>query len=113
MALTAPMGPGAAFKGRGRDERANREAGPAGLAKRSAGSKRTFRLMIDETLLASLGAIDKEADALLTQALGKRPAAEEDTGYMDSMLGEVVKELTPGKLIKGKVAGFAGEDVVV
>jgi small subunit ribosomal protein S1 len=32
---------------------------------------------------------------------------------MDSLLGDQIKDLTPGKLIKGKIVGFSGEDVVV
>jgi small subunit ribosomal protein S1 len=65
--------------------------------------------MIDENLLASLGLADIEADALLKQAYGKG----QGDGYMDSLLGEQITELVPGKLIKGKVIGMAGDDVVV
>ncbi len=65
--------------------------------------------MIDENLLASLGLADAEAESLLKQAYGK---AQGD-GYMDSLLGEQIAELVPGKLIKGKVIGMAGDDVVV
>jgi small subunit ribosomal protein S1 len=68
--------------------------------------------MIDETLLASLGASDKEAEALLSAAFGKK-AASGDEGYMDSFMGEQIADLSPGKLIKGKVVGFAGDDVVI
>src|SRR5215470_4753319 len=68
--------------------------------------------MIDETLLASLGAPDKEAEALLTEAFGKKAAAA-DEQYMDSFLGEPIADLSPGKLIKGKVVGFAGDDIVI
>jgi small subunit ribosomal protein S1 len=68
--------------------------------------------MIDETLLASLGAPDKEAEALLTEAFGKKAAAA-DEQYMDSFLGEAIADLSPGKLIKGKIVGFAGDDVVI
>jgi small subunit ribosomal protein S1 len=32
---------------------------------------------------------------------------------MDSFLGDQIKDLSAGKLIKGKVVGFAGEDIVV
>jgi small subunit ribosomal protein S1 len=69
--------------------------------------------MIDETLLASLGTTDQEAEAMLTQAFGRKVATEEDAEYMDSLLGDQIKDLSPGKLIKGKVVGFAGEDIVV
>jgi small subunit ribosomal protein S1 len=69
--------------------------------------------MIDETLLASLGTADQEAEAMLTQAFGRKVAAEDEAQYMDSLLGDQIKDLSPGKLIKGKVVGFAGEDVVI
>src|SRR5690606_16298565 len=38
---------------------------------------------------------------------------EREGEYMDSLLGDAIKDLSPGKLIKGKVVGFAGEDIVV
>jgi small subunit ribosomal protein S1 len=69
--------------------------------------------MIDETLLASLGSADSEAEAMLTQAFGRKVAAEDEAQYMDSFLGDQIKDLSAGKLIKGKVVGFAGEDIVV
>jgi small subunit ribosomal protein S1 len=69
--------------------------------------------MIDETLLASLGTTDSEAEAMLAQAFGGTSVAEREGEYMDSLLGEAIKDLAPGKLIKGKVVGFAGEDIVV
>jgi small subunit ribosomal protein S1 len=67
--------------------------------------------MIDETLLASLGTADDEADALLKEAFG--PAVATSENRMESFLGEQVKELAPGKLIKGKIVGIAGDDFVV
>jgi small subunit ribosomal protein S1 len=64
--------------------------------------------MIDETLIASLGIGDADAEALLLEALGDRAGQG-----MDSLLDERVEELSPGKLIKGKIIGFSGDDVVV
>jgi small subunit ribosomal protein S1 len=64
--------------------------------------------MIDETLIASLGIGDDEAEALLAEAFGTR-----GTSTMDSLLDQRVEELSPGKLIKGKIIGFSGDDVVV
>ncbi|MEO0482253.1 MAG: 30S ribosomal protein S1 [Planctomycetota bacterium] len=65
--------------------------------------------MIDETLIASLGIDDAETEALLSEAF--------ETGYdeqsMESVIGASVKDLTTGKLIKGRVLGLAGDDVVV
>ncbi|MBZ0170961.1 MAG: S1 RNA-binding domain-containing protein, partial [Phycisphaerales bacterium] len=64
--------------------------------------------MIDETLIASLGIEDAEAEALLAEALGDRAGEG-----MESLLDARVEELSPGKLIKGKIIGFSGDDVVV
>ena len=68
--------------------------------------------MIDETLLASLGTADNEAEAMLTAAFGKK-ASTTDEQYMDSFLGEQIADLSPGKLIRGKVVGFACDPVLV
>ncbi len=67
--------------------------------------------MIDETLIASLGIEDIDADALLQEAYGGRLAGGE--GAMDNLVGDQFTKLTPGKLIKGRVIGFSGDDVVV
>jgi len=66
--------------------------------------------MIDENLIASLGISDDIANSLVREALGKKDGDEE---YMDSLLGQQINDLTPGKLIKGKIIGYAGDDVVV
>jgi len=68
--------------------------------------------MIDENLIASLKVMDSEAEALFKEAYGTR-ATVGASGYMDSFLGEQIADLAPGKLIKGKVIGFAGDDVVI
>ncbi|MCC7388978.1 MAG: 30S ribosomal protein S1 [Phycisphaerales bacterium] len=65
--------------------------------------------MIDEILIASLGLTDKDTDALLAGMFGE----EGSEAAMESLLGKELGDLTPGKLIKGKVIGFAGDDVVV
>jgi small subunit ribosomal protein S1 len=65
--------------------------------------------MIDEQLLASLGLTDADAEAMIAQASGK----QKNDDYMDSLLTEQVVDLAPGKLIRGKIIGFAGDDVVV
>ncbi len=72
--------------------------------------------MIDENLIASLGTIDIEAEALLNQALSSQGTAKKsakNAEYMDSLLGEQIKDLPVGKIIKGKVVGFSGTDVVL
>ncbi|MCC5823557.1 MAG: 30S ribosomal protein S1 [Phycisphaerales bacterium] len=66
--------------------------------------------MIDETLIASLGVGDDEAMALLGEVFGERADAEDS---MDSVLVDQATDLRAGKLIKGRVIGFAGDDVVV
>jgi small subunit ribosomal protein S1 len=68
--------------------------------------------MIDETLLASLGLTDGEADALLAQALGTTTKGN-NAKYMDSLITEQSADLAPGKVIRGKIIGYAGDDVVV
>ncbi len=66
--------------------------------------------MIDENLIASLDIADDETMALLGEAFGT--AATSDN-RMDSILSDQTGDLQPGKLIKGKIIGFAGDDVVV
>jgi small subunit ribosomal protein S1 len=67
--------------------------------------------MIDETLIASLGLAEDEATALLRQAMGPKAAKPDE--YMDSLVGTQMADLSPGKLVRGKIIGFAGDDVVV
>ncbi|MEM1185756.1 MAG: 30S ribosomal protein S1 [Planctomycetota bacterium] len=64
--------------------------------------------MIDETLIASLGIDDTDAQSLLDEVFG----SDVDAG-MERLVGERVSDLSPGKLIKGRVIGFSGDDVVV
>ncbi|MAY73761.1 MAG: 30S ribosomal protein S1 [Phycisphaerae bacterium] len=61
--------------------------------------------MIDETLIAELGIADSDIDALL----GDRASDE----AMESLIGDQVADLQTGKLIKGRVIVFSGDDVVV
>ncbi|MEZ6242271.1 MAG: 30S ribosomal protein S1 [Phycisphaerales bacterium] len=63
--------------------------------------------MIDETLIASLGVADADAEKLMREAFGSTEAD------MDSLLGDQAQDMSPGSLIKGRVIGFAGDDVVV
>lgn len=65
--------------------------------------------MIDETLIASLGIDLSEADALIAEAFSDGLTENR----MESIIGKAVKDLSQGKLIKGKVIGYAGDDVVV
>jgi small subunit ribosomal protein S1 len=68
--------------------------------------------MIDETLIASLGLTDDEAQRMLREAFGPK-AAGQSAEYMDTFLKDQIADLTPGRLIKGKIIGYAGDDVVV
>ncbi len=65
--------------------------------------------MIDETLIASLGMAEAEADALLRDAFGTGVA----DGDMESLLEGAIQDFEPGSLIEGEVVGFAGDDVVI
>ncbi|MBM4109076.1 MAG: 30S ribosomal protein S1 [Phycisphaerae bacterium] len=65
--------------------------------------------MIDEALIRSLGLVDADVDAMLKDVLGGRTGQ----GSMESFLGKQAEALVPGKLITGKVIGFAGNDVLV
>jgi len=64
--------------------------------------------MIDEILIAELGVADADAEALVKEAFGR--SGDEQ---METMLSEQVQDLKPGKLIKGRVIGMAGDDVVI
>lgn len=69
--------------------------------------------MIDETILASLGSADDDAQRLVAQALGESPGGTDRSSYLDPILRRHLPDLEPGRLIKGRVVGFAGNDVVV
>ncbi len=64
--------------------------------------------MIDETLLASLGASDAEIDALFKDAYGKG-----FTDQLETLMDSSVKDFTPGAILDAEVIGFAGDDVLV
>ncbi len=65
--------------------------------------------MIDENLIATLGAADDEATQLLETAFGSDVA----TGDMESLLDDGFAELSTDQLLEGTVIGRAGDDVVV
>ncbi len=66
--------------------------------------------MIDENLIASLGVQDDDTMAMLNEMFGEKAASDD---RMESLLTDQAEDLSAGKLIKGKVIGFAGDDVVV
>ncbi len=65
--------------------------------------------MIDEILIASLGLTDTDTDAMLESMFG----GSGSEAAMESVLSKELGDLTPGKLIKGKIIGYAGDDVVI
>ncbi len=65
--------------------------------------------MIDETLIASLGVADEDADSLLAQAFGQEVAK----GDMEPLLEGAIEELKPGRILEGRIVGVAGDDFVV
>ncbi|MCC6907981.1 MAG: 30S ribosomal protein S1 [Phycisphaerales bacterium] len=65
--------------------------------------------MVDHNLIGDLSVSDSDAKALLERAFG--PSAE--TFDMDSLLAEQFSDLTPGSILKGRIVGMAGDNVVV
>ncbi|MEO1008957.1 MAG: 30S ribosomal protein S1 [Planctomycetota bacterium] len=65
--------------------------------------------MVDETLIASLGLEDTDMDAMIRDALGDEVAQ----GNMDGLIDDQIADLEPGKIIKGRIIGIAGDDAVV
>ncbi|MFT5424392.1 MAG: small subunit ribosomal protein S1 [Phycisphaerales bacterium] len=65
--------------------------------------------MIDENLIASLGFADADTQAMLDEAF----SSGSSTDTMDRLMEGQIEDMTPGNLIKGRVIGFAGDDVVV
>jgi len=67
--------------------------------------------LIDENLIASLGLVDDETELMLESL----DAESDSEGMidMDSLLGEGLSDLLPGRLIKGTIIGYAGDDVVI
>jgi small subunit ribosomal protein S1 len=76
---------------------------------RRPATRKEPQLMIDETLIASLGVTDEDADALLDSAFQQSTTEE----AMEELLGKDLGDIAPGKLIKGRIIGMAGDDVVV
>ncbi len=65
--------------------------------------------MIDETLIASLGIADAEAQAMLRDAFGD-PFAQ---GDMSAVLEKIGGDLQQDAILTGRIVGFAGDDVVI
>ena len=65
--------------------------------------------MIDENLIASLGFADDEADALMREAFGGAGVKD----GLERSLGHQMNAAEPNKLVKARVIGFSGDDIVV
>jgi len=65
--------------------------------------------MVDHNLISQIGLADNEINSLVTEAFGADVAA----GDMDALLGGDIQNFQPGTILKGKVVGKAGDDVVV
>ena len=65
--------------------------------------------MVNFNLIDELKVQEGEVEDLLREALGSDVA----DGGMDSLLGEEMSEFQAGSILKGRVVGFAGDDVVI
>ena len=65
--------------------------------------------MVNYNLIAEIGIDENEADQLVRQSLGDEVA----TGDMDGLLQEDIENFQRGNILKGKVVGKAGDDVVI
>ncbi|HWB18864.1 MAG TPA: 30S ribosomal protein S1 [Phycisphaerales bacterium] len=65
--------------------------------------------MVNYNLINSIGLDDSETTALLTEAFGSKAK----TGNLDDFLMEDVQNLSKGAILKGKIVGRAGDDLVV
>ena len=65
--------------------------------------------MVDYNLIAEIGIDDSEVDELVRQSLGETVAE----GDMDTLLQEDIENFQRGNILKGKIVGKAGDDVVI
>src|SRR5690242_17234958 len=65
--------------------------------------------MVDKNLISTLGVDDKEAEAMVADALGQKIA----DGDMEGLLGEQISDYKQGSILKGKIIGHAGNDFLV
>jgi len=65
--------------------------------------------MVDFNLIADLGVDDAEVEAMLRTPGGE--AVTEDS--LESLLASDIQQVSRGRILKGKVAGRAGDDVVI
>ena len=65
--------------------------------------------MVNYNLIADIDVDDKQVDDLVRQSLGEQVAE----GDMDGILEEQIASFQRGNILKGKVVGKAGDDVVI
>jgi len=65
--------------------------------------------MVNHNLIAQIGLEDIDAESIVREALGDKVA----DGDMDGLLRDDMEQLQVGKILKGRVVGKAGDDVVV
>ncbi len=65
--------------------------------------------MVDYNLIEEIGIEEREVEDLIREALGEEVA----TGDMDGLLQENIQDFKPGTILKGRVVGKAGDDVVI
>ena len=65
--------------------------------------------MVNYNLIAEIGVNENEVDELVRVALGEQVA----DGDMDDLLQEDIENFQRGNILKGKVVGKAGDDVVI
>ncbi|MHC4415877.1 MAG: S1 RNA-binding domain-containing protein [Planctomycetota bacterium] len=65
--------------------------------------------MVDYNLIEEIGVDEREIENLIRQSLGEQVA----TGNMDSLLQEDIENFQRGNILKGRVVGKAGDDVVI
>ncbi|MHC4210093.1 MAG: S1 RNA-binding domain-containing protein, partial [Planctomycetota bacterium] len=65
--------------------------------------------MVNYNLIADIGIDEQEVESLVREALGEQAA----TGNMESLLQEDIANFQRGNILKGKIVGKAGDDVVI
>ena len=65
--------------------------------------------MVNYNLISRIGTVDADADAMIREAFG----AEVAGGAMDGLLEKEIQSFQRGAILKGKIVGKAGDDLVV
>ncbi len=65
--------------------------------------------MVNYNLIEEIGIQEGEVEGLIREALGEEVA----TGDMDGLLQDNIQDFKPGAILKGRVIGKAGDDVVI